>query len=153
ESLNQVGGIFCFLSNTRFEEFFNKGPYFAQIDESDCFGENRGGDDQSAAASQAVEDTNVIVDAKREEGKAGEVTLWIDDSEKDGPFMAHLKIASGPTEVNPIGVVQMAWGTDDNGGYITTRQQDGQVQVNFAEIGGGKESDGTYSYKRQMGAL
>lgn len=149
ESVQTVSGILCFVAQTKWTEFVNKGPYGAMVNEDECFGE-RGGD-SGGKGSQAKQDnlTPVIVHATREEKKAAKITVFFMDDE-EGPGMATAWIAEGPSEENPVGIFYLEWPD----GYLESRRNDdGKVVINFRENSDGEHDGGKYTSERSLAAL
>jgi len=133
EALDQAGGIYCFISQLGYVEMANKGPYFAQINEQECFGDKGGGSSDSPEG--AVEYTEVLVDSVREPEKPLHVKIWF--KTKDGSSLhAQLKVAEGVSKQNPIGIFRMEWNQGGQGGKLEASADDsGRIVVSMQDEG------------------
>ena len=107
EPLETVDSILCFISQLRPELEVNAGPYSVLADMDSCFEENGGSSDQSSGSQGAVNYTEVIVDATREDGDDTplNVKAWL--TMDNGDFTQAIRIngiiREGASEENPFG--------------------------------------------------
>jgi hypothetical protein len=149
DQLEQAGGIMCFLGQARPWEQANLGPYVALVNEDDCFeNEEEGGDSSSSSASAsattAVNYRRVVVEATRAENAPLVAKFWIDGDEysPDG-IKAHLSVAEGPSDANPLGIFRLQFAEEGGSGAIdTARDAAGAVVLQFAESSTSKEYSG-----------
>ena len=137
EGLMQAQGILCFLSQTRYPEMANQGPYIALVNESKCF---KDGD-----ANSGVRITRTKVESTREDGKAILVKLWLPGEEGKSGMHVRLQVAEGSSESNPIGIFRLQF----SDGYLESRRNaEGKIEVSFFED---QTREGEGSWKMKMG--
>jgi hypothetical protein len=140
EAAEQAGQILCYIEQTQFWKFANKGPYIAMVSESKCKAEEGGSDGQSGGGqSRQDELMKMIVNVTRGEKKPLAADIIV-VSERDGDeqkFPARIVVAEGPSTSNPLGIFRMGWDQGERGGGMieTSRNEAGEVQLIFKEIG------------------
>jgi hypothetical protein len=140
QTIQMASGIYCFLGQTGYVYEANKGPYVALINEAECFDESggdegggEGGGEESSSSSNAVTYTRVVVDVTREEGKALQGKLWIDDKER--PMYLRFTVAEGSSAENPVGIFRLDFSSADGGGFLETfRDPEGRVNLVLKEV-------------------
>jgi hypothetical protein len=150
DQLEQAGGIMCFLGQTRPWEQANLGAYVALVNEDECFDDQGDGGDSSsssgssASATTAVNYRRVVVESTRAENAPLVAKFWIDGDEHspDG-IKAHLSVAEGPSDANPLGIFRLQFAEEGGSGAIdTARDAAGAVVLQFAESSSSKEYSG-----------
>lgn len=113
EPLETVDSILCFIGQLRPEQEVNEGPYTVLADMDSCFEENGGGDDQSSGSQGAVNYTEVVVDATRDDTDDApmNVKAWL--TMNNGDFTQAIRIngviREGASEENPFGSFTLSY--------------------------------------------
>lgn len=147
QTLNTVNSILCYFGQLAAADMVNRGPYLAQVDDSQCE-TNKGGSssDSSSGSSSSVSYSYWRVDSSRQASDTGhDVRVWVEASDDDPQYIyARMIISEGVSDSNSLGIFKLDWvgytvaadgsiGTDKTmEGFIMTRYNDaGHVELNY----------------------
>ncbi|MDQ3235216.1 MAG: hypothetical protein M3Q07_25690, partial [Pseudobdellovibrionaceae bacterium] len=151
QEIERAGEIMCFLSQTKFWEQANAGIYQAQVDETKCSREQKGGGDSggqqggdSSSANQSPSLVTVYVNATREENKPLIAEMRLMEAD-DAQYHVKVIVVEPPSDEAPAGVFEMRYtghvaGQIAGNGFIRTKRTAGGAKF-ILETGSNESKD------------